>query len=75
MSMGDESSSTRVDVMNAQALAANLADLRLRYEARFVALENKLAAVETLMQNQERVLGEALQMAYGRGSTVPDPEG
>ena len=60
------------DEMNAMALAQNLADLRSQLEFRFAALENKVQTLENLLSEQNRVLGEALQMAYGRGSTVKE---
>lgn len=63
---------TTTDEMNAMALAQNLAQLRDHYEARLTAIENKLASIEQLMVSQQRVLNEALVMAYGKGSTVQE---
>lgn len=58
---------------NDQGLADNIAALRMEYESRFVALENDIASLKHLVQNQSRVIGEALQSVMGNGSTVPDP--
>jgi hypothetical protein len=58
--------------MNAQALAMNLAELRTHYDERITALENEIAAMRTLVQNQSRVIGEALQRTMGAGSTERD---
>lgn len=63
---------TTSEEMNAMALAQNLADLRVTYDQRLTALENKVASLESLLQSQARVLGEALAMAYGKGSTVQE---
>lgn len=63
---------TTVDEMNAMALAANLADLRQVYDARLQALENEVAAMRALVQNQSQVIGDALQRVMGSGSTVEE---
>jgi hypothetical protein len=55
--------------MNAQALADNLAELRTHYDERLRALENEVASLRILVQNQSRVIGEALQRVMGTGST------
>jgi len=54
---------------NAQALADNLAELRDHYEERITALENNVASLRTLVQNQSRVIGEAMARLMGSGST------
>jgi len=54
---------------NAQALADNLAELRGHYEERITALENNVASLRTLVQNQSRVIGEAMARLMGSGST------
>jgi LPS O-antigen subunit length determinant protein (WzzB/FepE family) len=64
------SNSNRINELNAQALSQSLNELRATYDARIKILENKLATIEDLLKKQNRVLGEALQMAYGKGSTV-----
>lgn len=67
-----ENNSNYVNELNAQALAANLADLRSSYDARLLVIENKLTSLESLLESQTRVLQEALVMAYGKGSTVQE---
>ena len=62
----------RVDEMNAQALAENLAELRTHYEQRLTALENDVASMRILIQNQSQVIGQALQAVMGSGSTVKE---
>ena len=54
---------------NAQALADNLSELRGHYEERITALENNVASLRTLVQNQSRVIGEAMARLMGSGST------
>ena len=54
---------------NAQALADNLSELREHYEERITALENNVASLRTLVQNQSRVIGEAMARLMGSGST------
>jgi hypothetical protein len=71
--MGDEETNMRVDEMNALALAANIADHRATTDTRFTALENQVASLSTLVQNQSRVIGEFIQRVAGSGSTEPDP--
>jgi len=62
----------RIDEMNAMALAENLAELRTHYEQRLTALENDVASMRTLIQNQSQVIGQALQAVMGSGSTVKE---
>jgi len=54
---------------NAQALADNLAELRDHYEVRLTALEMQVSSLRTLVQNQSRVIGEAMARMMGSGST------
>ena len=54
---------------NAQALADNLSELRGHYEVRITALEMQVASLRTLVQNQSRVIGEAMAKVMGSGST------
>lgn len=63
----------RVDEMNAQALSDRMDHLEEEWSRRFTAMENELAAMRKLVDNQSRVIGEAMQAAMGSGSTVPDP--
>jgi len=55
--------------MNAAALAQNLNELRTHYDMRLIALENEIASMRILVQNQSRIIGEALQRVMGSGST------
>ena len=55
--------------MNAAALAQNLNELRTHYDLRLSAVENELVSMRILVQNQSRVIGEALQRIMGTGST------
>jgi hypothetical protein len=54
---------------NAQALADNLSELRDHYEVRLTALEMQVSSLRTLVQNQSRVIGEAMAKMMGSGST------
>lgn len=54
---------------NAQALADNLSELRDHYEVRLTALEMQVASLRALVQNQSRVIGEAMARLMGSGST------
>jgi hypothetical protein len=54
---------------NAQALADNLSELRDHYEVRLTALEMQVSSLRTLVQNQSRVIGEAMARLMGSGST------
>jgi hypothetical protein len=61
-----------ISEMNAQALADNLAELRIRYDDRLLAIERELATTRSLVQRQSQVIGEALARLYGSGPTEPD---
>lgn len=61
-----------ISEMNALALAENLAELRTHYEERITALENNVASLRILVQNQSRVIGEAMTRLMGSGSTEGD---
>ena len=63
----------RVDELNALALAEAIGVFVQETDVRLAAMENRLAAMETLVQNQSQVIGQTLQTAWGNGSTVPDP--
>lgn len=58
-----------VNELNAKAVADNLAELREHYEQRLTALENEVASMRVLVQNQSRVIGEAMARMMGSGST------
>jgi hypothetical protein len=60
-----------ISEMNAQALADNLAELRGHYDERIDALENSVASLRILVNNQSRVIGEAMARMMGPGSTEP----
>lgn len=61
-----------IDELNARALAATLSDLRSTTDDRLVFLENRVATLSILVTDMQRVMGEVLAAAMGRGSTVPD---
>jgi phage host-nuclease inhibitor protein Gam len=58
-----------VNELNTKAVADNLAELREHYELRLTALENEVASMRVLVQNQSRVIGEAMARMMGSGST------
>ena len=64
-----------VDVRNAQALAANLADHREETSRRLSALEAEVTALKVLVGRQTQFIGEWAARAAGSGSTEKDPEG
>ena len=68
-----KSISSELSYRNAMALAENLADLREKYDLRIIALENDVATLRKLIDQQTKVIGMALQNTMGNGSTVPDP--
>ena len=57
---------------NAQALADNIADMRRTYGRDIAALQNDVAALRQLVNDQSRVIGQALQHVMGSGSTEVD---
>ena len=65
-------SNHEISTRNAEAIAENLTELRHHYEKRLTALENTVATLSTLVQNQSRVIGEALQRLMGSGPTERD---
>lgn len=58
-----------IDETNAAAIVANLTELREQYEARLNGLENEVASLKTLVENQSRVLGQTIARMMGSGST------
>ena len=57
------------ELRNAQALANNLAELRVRFETRLQILENDVATIRSLIDRQTQVLGNVMQRMMGSGST------
>jgi hypothetical protein len=60
--------------MNAAAVVQTIMHMREEFDARLNVLSNQVEMLQTLVQNQSQVLGDALQRLAGSGSTEPDPE-
>ena len=70
--MSKEEVDDKISVMNAMAIADNLAELREHYETRLTALENEVATQRILINKQSQLIGQALQNVMGHGSTVKE---
>jgi hypothetical protein len=61
-----------VDRMNAAAIAETVHIFMEQVETRLQALENEVATQRGLVNNQSRVIGEAMAAMMGKGSTVQE---
>jgi len=70
--MSDIIEADRIERLNAAGVLATFDDFRSKADIRFIALENEVVTLRSLVQSQSQVIGEALQRLYGSGSTVAE---